>query len=51
MKVQKVVDTGTFLIFQQIIYPSPKVWDFDKKNLHWVFVVRGFEYGKLELLF
>ena len=51
MKVQKVVDTETFLIFQQIICPSPKVWDFDKKKLHWVFVVRGVEYGKLELLF
>ena len=25
----------------QIICPSPKVWDFDEKRLHWAFVVRG----------
>ena len=24
----------------QIVCPSPKVWDFDEKRLHWVFVVR-----------
>ena len=25
----------------QIVYPSPKVWDFDEKRLHWASVVRG----------
>ena len=24
-----------------IVCPSPKVWDFDKKRLHWASVVRG----------
>ena len=24
------------------ICPSPKVWDFDEKRLHWASVVRGF---------
>ena len=26
----------------QIVCPSPKVWDFDEKRLHWASVVRGF---------
>ena len=25
----------------QIVCPSPKVWDFDEKRLHWASVVRG----------
>ena len=25
----------------QIVCASPKVWDFDKKRLHWASVVRG----------
>ena len=25
----------------QIVYPSPKVWDFDEKRLNWPSVVRG----------
>ena len=25
----------------QIVCPSPKVWEFDKKRLHWASVVRG----------
>ena len=25
----------------QIVYPSPKVWDFDEKRLHWASVVRA----------
>ena len=25
----------------QIVCPSPKVWDFDKKCLHWASVVHG----------
>ena len=25
----------------KFICPSPKVWDFNKKRLHWVSVVRG----------
>jgi hypothetical protein len=25
----------------QILCPSPKVWDFDERRLHWVSVVRG----------
>jgi hypothetical protein len=25
----------------QIVCPSPKVWDFDEKTLHWASVVRG----------
>ena len=25
----------------QIVCPSPKVWDFDKKRLYWASVVRG----------
>ena len=35
----------------QIVCPSPKVWDFDKKRLHWVSVVRGsdLQYGFLAL--
>ena len=28
-------------LFAQIVCPSPKVWDFDEKRLHWAFVVRG----------
>ena len=24
----------------QIVFPSPKVWDFDEKRLHWASVVR-----------
>ena len=27
-------------VFALIVCPSPKVWDFDKKRLHWVSVVR-----------
>ena len=25
----------------QIVYPSPKVWDFNEKRLHWASVVRA----------
>ena len=25
----------------QIVCPSPKVWDFDEKKVHWASVVRG----------
>ena len=25
----------------QIVCPSPKVWDFNEKRLHWTSVVRG----------
>ena len=25
----------------QIVWPSPKVWDFDEKRLHWASVVRS----------
>ena len=28
-------------LFAQIVCPSPNVWDFDEKMLHWVSVVRG----------
>ena len=28
----------------QIVCPSPKVWDFDEKRLHWASVVRAFAY-------
>ena len=28
-------------LFAQIVCPSPKVWDFDEKSLHWASVVRG----------
>ena len=28
-------------LFFQIAFPSPKVWDFDDKMLHWASVVRG----------
>ena len=27
-------------ISAQIVRPSPKVWDFDEKRLHWVSAVR-----------
>ena len=27
-------------LFAQIVCPSPKVWDFDEKRLHWASVVR-----------
>ena len=27
----------------QIVCPSPKVWDFDEKRLHWVSAVRDQE--------
>ena len=27
-----------------IVCPSPKVWDFDKKKLHWASVVHGLHY-------
>ena len=34
----------------QIVCPSPKVWDFDEKRFHWVFVVRGwYIYGIIKL--
>jgi hypothetical protein len=26
----------------QFVCPSPKVWDFDEKRLHWASVVHGF---------
>ena len=26
----------------QFVSPSPKVWNFNEKRLHWVYVVRGF---------
>ena len=29
----------------QIVCPSPKVWDFDEKRLHWASVVRGPDYS------
>ena len=29
-------------ISAQIVCPSPKVWDFDEKRLHWASVVRGY---------
>ena len=36
----------------QIVFPSPKVWDFDEKRLHWASVVHGFiESFNHELLF
>ena len=28
-------------LYAQFVYPSPKVWDFNEKRLHWVSVVRG----------
>jgi hypothetical protein len=28
-------------LFAQFVCPSPKVWDFDEKRLHWAFEVRG----------
>ena len=28
-------------LFDQIVCPSPKVWDFNEKRLHWASVVRG----------
>ena len=28
-------------LFAQIVCPSPKVWDFDEKKLHWASVVLG----------
>ena len=28
----------------QIVYASPKVWDFDEKRLHWTSVVRAIQY-------
>ena len=31
-------------ISAQIVYPSPKVWDFDEKSLHWASVVRALCY-------
>ena len=35
----------------QIVCPSPKVWDFDEKRLHWASVVRVPEHAKkLELI-
>ena len=33
----------------QIICPSPKVWDFDEKRLHWASVVRDCYYTSLFL--
>jgi hypothetical protein len=30
----------------QIVSPSTKVWDFDKKRLHWASVVRGYCYAR-----
>ena len=27
-------------LFVQIVCPSPKVWDFNEKMLHWAFVAR-----------
>ena len=30
----------------QIVCPSPKVWDFDDKRLHWAGVVRGSNWKK-----
>ena len=35
-------------LFAQIVCPSPKVWDFDEKRLHWAFVVRGIQ-GPFEM--
>ena len=31
----------------QIFYPSPKIWDFDEKRLHWACVVRFSAYRTL----
>ena len=28
-------------LYAQFVCPSPKVWDFDEKRLHWASVVRG----------
>jgi hypothetical protein len=28
-------------LLTQIVCPSPKVWDFDEKRLHWTSLVRG----------
>ena len=33
-----------------IAYPSPKVWDFDEKRLHWASVVRGCPFNILQLM-
>ena len=30
------------ILSAQIVCPSPKVWDFDEKRLHWVSLVRGY---------
>ena len=27
-------------LYAQIVCPSPNIWDFDEKGLHWVSVVR-----------
>ena len=29
----------------QIVFPNPKVWDFDEKRLHWASVVREQDNG------
>ena len=34
----------------KIVCPSPKVWDFDEKRLHWASVDRGLNYF-LQLIF
>ena len=33
----------------QIVRPSPKVWDFNEKRLHWASVLRGLKQAKLAL--
>ena len=33
----------------QFVCPSPKVWDFNEKRLHWASVLRGLKQAKLAL--
>ena len=33
----------------EIVYPSPKVWDFDEKRLYWASVVRGLKEYPIDL--
>ena len=44
----KILQTPQIMSAQNVC-PSPKVWDFNEKRLHWVSVVRDNDVGKFSV--
>jgi hypothetical protein len=44
LSIKTTLPNAPKFIHAQIVCPSPKVWDFDEKRLHWASVVRATVY-------